>query len=285
MNGFYNVYKPAGISSSHLVVKVRGILRSRTGERPKVGHFGTLDPAAEGVLPIAVGSATKLFDYSLDKIKVYRADFVWGQTTDTLDADGTLVAEGERVEDPIRVEAACRTVVGTYGQIPPQYSAKSVGGVRAYDLARRGVEVVLQPKQVTVHGIEMLGHEGNCFSFVITCSAGTYIRSICRDIATAMGTVGYMSRLIRLRSGDFDVTQSVSIEEIEADYRAHFLSLDRYADALPHYDLAEDVRRRVDNGVPMQADVDDALFCVRIGGVPYGIGTTKQGLLKIICRL
>ena len=285
MNGFFNVYKQSGLTSSDVVVRLRGILRARTGVRYKVGHMGTLDPAAEGVLPIAVGSATKLFNYMLDKVKVYRADFVWGVTTDTLDATGTVTGEGPQVSDPDAVAVACRRLVGTYGQIPPQYSAKSVDGVRAYDLARRGVEVDLAPRVVTVYEIVVVRHEANRFVLDITCSGGTYIRSICRDMAALLGTVGHMAHLTRLRSGDFAVDDAVSLADIEGDYAAHFLPLARYAECLPCLSVDEKHRKALDNGMMYEATCDAPLVQVVLGGVPYGIGHTPNGILKIICRL
>lgn len=284
MNGFFNVYKTPDMTSSDVVVKLRGILRSRTGTRFKVGHLGTLDPAATGVLPIAVGSATRLFNYMLDKVKIYRATFVWGVTTDTLDGMGQKIATGPLVEDVDLVRAVVPQMVGTYGQIPPQYSAKSVDGVRAYDLARRGVQVDLQPRTITVFSMQMVEYAGNRFTFDITCSAGTYIRAICRDMAMAMGTVGYMQSLLRVRSGEFDISSAHTLGDIEVDYMAAFLPLTQYAHDLPAFCLEESLRRTVDNGVPYAVDFTHPLVRVEVGGAPYGIGTRQNGLLKIICR-
>lgn len=285
MNGFYNVYKTPDMTSSDVVVKLRGILRTKTGVRFKVGHLGTLDPLAEGVLPIAVGSATKLFNYMLDKRKRYQATFVWGETTDTLDAGGRSTATGEAVTDADRVRVAASRLVGTIAQLPPAYSAKSVDGARAYDLARRGVEVSLAPKEVTVYAIELIAQDGNAFTFDVECSAGTYIRALCRDMAAEMGTVGYMRSLLRVQSGEFGMDGAVTLREIEQDLAAGFLSLEAFAETLAVYNVDEQYRKHIANGVPYPMDIDQSYARVDVGGVPYAIGCTQQGVLKIICRL
>jgi len=285
VNGFYNVYKTPDMTSSDVVVKLRGILRSRTGVRFKVGHLGTLDPLAEGVLPVAVGSATKLFNYMLDKRKRYLATFVWGETTDTLDRAGQVTATAERVEDVERVSEAAIQQVGRIMQTPPAYSAKSVDGARAYQLARNGVEVALPPKEVTVYSIELVAHEANAFSFVIECSAGTYIRAICRDMAASMGTVGYMSKLTRTQSGEFALSGAVTLAQIEEDICAGYVSLADFAASLKCYNIDEQYRKHVENGVVYPMQIDQSYARIDVGGVPYAIGCTQEGVLKIICRL
>ena len=285
MDGFYNVLKSTDMTSSDVVVKLRGKLRARLGYRPKVGHLGTLDPAGAGVLPIAVGQAVKLFEYMLDKQKVYRAEFVWGQTTDTLDSYGNVTECGEAVCDVERVLAAAKQWVGTYDQYPPQYSAKSVGGRRAYELARKGESVDLPPKQITVQDIRLVRHEGNAFTFDITCSSGTYIRSIARDIAQTLGTVGYMSYIIRLRSGPFVLEEARTLAEIDEDLQKGFLPLVNYAKTLPIYRVDERLRKCVENGIPHEYEgLLGEPQCICIGETPYGIGCLREGRLKIICK-
>ena len=153
MKVFVNINKPSGMTSSDVVVKVRGILRKASGEKQKVGHLGTLDPIGTGVLPIAVGSATRLFDYMQEKVKVYRATFVFGQTTDTLDITGNITGECDVFPTKEQIDVAVSAIHGEIDQIPPQYSAKSVDGVRAYDFARKGIEVDLKPKRITIYYI------------------------------------------------------------------------------------------------------------------------------------
>ena len=285
MNGFYNVYKTPDMTSSDVVVKLRGILRTKTGVRFKVGHLGTLDPVAEGVLPIAVGNATKLFNYMLDKRKTYRATFVWGEETDTLDRAGRVTATGERVEDAERVLAAARSQVGVIRQTPPAYSAKSVGGRRAYDLARQGVDVDLPQSEVTVWSIDPVAHDANEFTFDITCSAGCYVRSICRDMARAMGTVGYMKKLVRTRSGEFGIESAVALSDVEKDLANGFVPLAAFARDLAVYDVPETYRKNVENGVPYPIHIDQPYARIDLGGVPYAIGHSQDDVLKVICRL
>jgi len=201
MNGFINVLKPSGATSSDVVVCVKHALREK-----KVGHLGTLDPGACGVLPVAIGQATKLFNFLTDKVKHYRAFFTFGKTTDTLDSYGEKSAQTGRVPDKSAVLSVLHCFCGELEQIPPIYSAKTVNGVKAYKLARNGVDAELKPRKVTVYEISLLSQvSADTFMLDIRCGAGTYIRSLARDIAAACGTVGYMSGLIRLSSGNFKV--------------------------------------------------------------------------------
>ena len=156
MKGFVNIYKPSGMTSSDVVVKVRGILRRATGEKQKTGHLGTLDPLATGVLPIAVGNATRLFDYMQKKTKVYIAMFKFGETTDTLDRGGVVTCVDGKTVNSKDIELVLTDLVGEIDQLPPQYSAKSIGGRRAYDIAREGGIAELKPKTVSIRSIEIL---------------------------------------------------------------------------------------------------------------------------------
>ena len=285
MNGFFNVLKSTSMTSSDVVVKLRGILRAQTGVRYKVGHLGTLDPGGSGVLPIAIGNAVKLFNYLIDKTKVYRAQFVFGTTTDTLDSYGRITANGPSVQDVDAVLCAASRLVGTYKQIPPMYSAKSVNGIRAYDLARRGETVDLPSRQVTVYRIDMVAHNGNRFDFDIECSGGTYVRAICRDLAAELGTVGYMSYIIRLRSGDFAIEDAHTLAEIQQDVECGFVPLQQWANSLPVYSINRNNYEGIANGVVYRVD-DMPLPLYRIDiGEPYAVGCAQNGRLKIVCKL
>ena len=213
MKGFVNINKPLGMTSSDVVVKVRGILRRASGEKQKVGHLGTLDPQGSGVLPIAVGTATRLFDFMQEKTKVYQATFVFGKETDTLDGVGKVVETSDILPTKEQISDFVSSYCGEIDQIPPQYSAKSVDGKRAYDLAREGKTVDLTPKRVNIiyvkliEAVNRVAHLANGnyalseneYAFEIACSSGTYIRSIARDVAHALGTVGYMSSINRIQ--------------------------------------------------------------------------------------
>ena len=156
MKGFVNINKPLGMTSSDVVVKVRGILRRASGEKQKVGHLGTLDPQGSGVLPIAVGTATRLFDFMQEKTKVYQATFVFGKETDTLDGVGKVVETSDILPTKDQISAFVSSYCGEIDQIPPQYSAKSVDGKRAYDLAREGKTVNLTPKRVNIIYVKLI---------------------------------------------------------------------------------------------------------------------------------
>ena len=210
MNGFINVLKPVGATASDIVVCIKHVLHEK-----KVGHLGTLDPGASGVLPVAVGQGTKLFNYLTNKVKYYRAFFTFGKTTDTLDSYGEVVGSGGKVPSAEEVSSALKSFRGEIQQIPPAYSAISVGGVRAYKLARNGETMELRSRTVQIYDICVVEQRSaDTFVVDIKCSGGTYIRSLARDIANACGTIGYMSGLIRLQSGCFDFETAYTLDEI-----------------------------------------------------------------------
>lgn len=219
MDGFINILKPVGATASDVVVCAKHVLHE------KCGHLGTLDPGAAGVLPIAVGRATKLFDFLTDKKKRYRAYFTFGKTTDTLDSYGKVSASGI-VPSEAQLNKALELLQGKISQMPPAYSAISVGGVRAYKLARSGAEPILRQREVTIFSFELLRrHSESTFVFDIVCSAGTYIRSLARDLAALCGTVAYMSCLIRLSSGCFDIADAVTLDELRENKEKCLLGL------------------------------------------------------------
>ena len=210
MNGFINFYKPSGMSSAYALNKIKKRFK---GE--KIGHMGTLDPMASGVLPVAIGKATRLFDFLLDKTKLYRAEFTFGYETDTLDADGEIVKSGGKIPTFSEVLKASQELVGVIDQIPPIFSAKNVNGKRSYELARQGKEVNLPPKKVEILSIipKQTGKR-ETFIFDIECKGGTYIRSIARDIASKLDTFATMTSLIRLKSGYFDIENAYLVDDI-----------------------------------------------------------------------
>ncbi len=295
MKGFVNINKPYGMTSSDVVVKVRGILRKAGGEKQKVGHLGTLDPIGTGVLPIAVGTATRLFDYMQQKVKIYRATFVFGKTTDTLDCTGKVVEIGSFIPTREQIDEAARNIVGDIDQIPPQYSAKSVGGVRAYDLARKGIQVDLKPKKVTVYYVKTVDCDldgtqyalkENEYAFEIACSSGTYIRSIARDIAASLGTVAYMSSICRIKSGDFEICDSVLLEDFEKTPLEYLKSIDCALKSFEKVQIDDTQKSKVLNGVSIKTDAlppDD--FVVECDGEVLGMGECVNGLLHMKTRL
>lgn len=261
LNGFINVNKEKGMSSAFVVTKLKRILRSRGIAFDKIGHTGTLDPDGEGVLPIALGKATRLFDYTLDKKKVYYTEFVFGKETDTLDESGVVIKECDKVVEISDILSVIPTLKGEIDQIPPLYSAKSVDGRRAYDLAREGKEFTLKPKRVTIYEIEFFGVNNGAYAFRITCSGGTYIRSIARDMAYAMGTLGYMRYIRREASGPFNIERAYTLNELESiDIEQNLIKMEEILVDMPRFDAPKGAERLLDNGVRMALKVPDGSF-------------------------
>lgn len=267
LNGFINVNKEKGMSSAFVVTKLKRILRSRNIPFDKIGHTGTLDPDGEGVLPIALGKATRLFDYTLDKKKVYYTEFVFGKETDTLDESGVVVKESAKNIGESDILGAIPALKGEVDQIPPMYSAKSIDGRRAYDLARQGIEFTLKPKRVTIYEIEYLGPRNDAYAFRITCSGGTYIRSIARDMAYEMGTLGYMRYIRREESGKFTLQKSFTLQELESvDIEQNLIKMEEILEDMPRFDAPKGTERLLDNGVRMSLKVPSVPFTIYING-------------------
>ena len=206
------VNKPRGLSSNAVV----NIVKKTVGAK-KAGHLGTLDVEGEGLLPVTLERATKLFDLYLQKDKVYKTTFRFGQTTDTLDLEGKITAKDDKIISKEEVERVLPLLVGKINQMPPAYSAKKIKGRKAYDLAREGKDVQLKPKLVEIYSIKLLSHKKqNEFEFEVHCSSGTYIRSLCRDMAEKLSTYGVMLNIIRTKCGDFDLKDAYTLEEIKA---------------------------------------------------------------------
>lgn len=282
LNGFININKTSGLSSN----KALSILKYHLKQNnilTKVGHFGTLDPIAEGVLPVALGRATRLFDYSIDKEKIYDATFVFGKETDTLDYTGEVVRAGGRMVSEEEIEAVIPSLTGNVMQIPPIYSAKSVCGVRAYKLARQGEDFSLPPKRVTINSIVLTGRDDaeNTFNFRISCGGGTYIRSIVRDMAYAMGTLGYMSKLRRIASGPFSIESSYNVDEL-GTVSDKILPVNVFTDKFFRYDLSLMEYSTVKNGVPTYIDCScEDYIAVYYNEEIIGIGEIIDKKLKI----
>jgi len=210
MIGFLNVYKPEGLTSNAVVQKIKKKFHIK-----KIGHMGTLDPMATGILPIAIGKATRLFEYSLDKTKRYIATFNFGYTTDTLDITGQIISNDGYIPSSDDISKVLPKMIGKLSQIPPNFSAKNINGKRAYDLARSGIEFELTPKEVEIIDIRLIEQvSNNCYKFDIVCSSGTYIRSIARDMASYLKTYGCMSSLERIENGRFIKNNSIELDKL-----------------------------------------------------------------------
>ncbi|MGP7796502.1 tRNA pseudouridine(55) synthase TruB [Sphingomonas sp. CLY1604] len=216
MHGWVIVDKPLGLGSTQVVSAVKRALRQGGYGKFKVGHGGTLDPLATGVLPVAVGEATKLAGRMLDSDKVYDFTIRFGEQTDTLDAEGAVIATSDVRPTLGEVEAVLPRFTGPISQVPPAYSALKVDGERAYDLARAGEEVVLASRDVTVHALHSSPARGGMEGITLTAhvSKGTYIRSLARDIALALGTVGHVTMLRRTKAGPFTLAPAISLDKL-----------------------------------------------------------------------
>lgn len=213
MDGIFNVLKPPGMTSHDVVGALRKILHMK-----KIGHGGTLDPLAAVVLPVFTGMATRFLEYAAHEEKSYRAELTFGFQTDTGDTEGAVIAES-----PVRdltaeeIEAALASFRGEGTQIPPMYSAISVGGTKLYKLARQGIEVKREPRPITLYELEKVDYTGKTLVFDVTCSKGTFIRTLCEDLAAKLGMKGTMSFLLRRRAGVFRLEDAHTLQEIAAD--------------------------------------------------------------------
>lgn len=214
MDGIINVYKEAGYTSHDVVAKLRGILQQK-----KIGHTGTLDPMAIGVLPVCCGKATKVCELLADRDKTYQAVCRLGVVTDTQDTTGTVLEENTVAGRITREEviAAAKSFIGDSYQIPPMYSAVKVNGKKLYELAREGKEIERKPRPITISSLEIMeiDMEEQIFSMEVTCSKGTYIRTLCHDIGQKLGVGAAMENLVRTRVGSFAIADAMTLDAIE----------------------------------------------------------------------
>jgi tRNA pseudouridine55 synthase len=207
INGWVILDKPSGITSAHAVAKVKRLLKPA-----KIGHAGTLDPLASGVLPLALGEATKTIQYMMDAAKAYSFTVTWGEERDTDDVEGKPTASSPKRPTEEEIEAILPEFTGHIQQTPPSYSAIKVDGERAYDLARGGEAVELKAREVRVDSLEIIKHHTDVTSFICHCGKGTYIRSLARDMGRKLGCFGHISVLRRLKVGKFSETHAISLE-------------------------------------------------------------------------
>jgi len=277
MTGFINIDKAAGKSSASSVAAVK-----RTFKVP-CGHMGTLDPLATGVLPVGLGKTTRLFPYLLDKTKTYRARFLFGVSTDTLDITGRTEERTKVIPTESEIIANLGKFTGKIDQIPPNFSAKCVDGKRGYQLARRGVAFSLPPKTVEITAFSLVGQiSENEYEFEITCKGGTYIRSLARDLGAATGSLAVMSALTRTVSGKFTIESAVTAEELSAakDPEKYIIPAD-FAVDYEKLTLDGIKAKKILDGVYEDYGFNDGVYRVYNGEEFWGIGEAKEGRLKI----
>ena len=277
-NGIILLNKPAGISSNSAVNKVKHLLCAK-----KAGHLGTLDVLGEGLLPITINKATKLFDYFLQKDKTYITVFKFGQTSPTLDMEGPLSEEDKNLDlQSADIDKVLGKFIGVQNQMPPIYSAKKINGKKAYALAREGVDVKLKPKQIEIYKFKLLRKIAkNTFEFEIDCSSGTFIRSLCRDLAQELSTYGVMQRIIRTRCGKFELNNAYTFKDIE-DGNFTLINPDVLF-SQPRFDLEERQFEKVQNGGNIQ--IPEGQFKIYYKNQFLGLGQSENQKFKMLVRL
>jgi tRNA pseudouridine55 synthase len=292
VHGWIVLDKPLGLGSTQAVSAVKRVLRQGGHGRAKVGHGGTLDPLATGVLPIAIGEATKLAGRMLDATKTYAFTVRFGRQTDTLDLEGQVIATSAVQPAPGAVAAiVAERFTGAIEQTPPAYSAILIDGRRAYDRARDGEDVAMVPRQVTIHRwdaiVESDADAEREATLTVTVSKGTYVRSLARDIALALGTVGHVTMLRRLCAGPFDLAQAISLDKLEtiakgADLANMILPLEAGLVDIPALDLDPEQARAVRQGrVLTGLPQSDGLWLARSGMVPVALANLADGALRV----
>ena len=277
MKGFINLIKPEGMSSAYAV----GAVKKRFNI--PCGHMGTLDPMASGVLPVGLGKASRLFDYLLDKEKVYVAKFKFGLETDTLDITGKQLNTTKNIPTLELINSVLPKFIGEIDQIPPKYSAKCIDGKRGYELARKGVEFELAPKKVIINNAKCLGQVGEDeFEFEFTCKGGTYIRSLARDIALECSSLAVMSALDRRSCGVFNYANGVSVDQVKTleDIEKYIIP----ADSVVNFEkliLTDKQATKILNGVFENYGFTDGTYRVYNQTEFWGIGVAQDGILKI----
>lgn len=257
--GFVNIIKPTGMTSSDVVMAVKKTLKTK-----RVGHLGTLDPAASGVLPVAVGKATKFFDYFLNKDKVYRAVVEFGVNSDTLDSFGNITNIDNNIDiSENEILSVLPKFIGEISQVPPKYSAKKVGGKKAYELARENINFELKPRKLTIFSIKLVEKcEKNRFLFEVHCEAGTYIRSLFNDIAGELSTSCVTSVIIRTKSGAFNINNAISLEDFKQNP-----SIDSIEDVLRNIQKIEvsgHIAKQIINGVKVSKEEFEKTLSVKV---------------------
>ena len=283
IEGIVTVLKPPAMSSSDVVVDIRKIFETK-----RVGHLGTLDPEAAGVLPVCVGRAVRLFDYLVDKQKTYLAEIAFGASTDTQDAQGKVVETSGAVVTEEELRMVLPQFTGTIVQTPPMYSALKFNGQKLYDLALAGKEIPDKSREVEIASLACVGTRGeNRFLIETTCSRGTYIRTLCADIGAAIGVPAHMAFLLRTASGPFTLEHAYSIAEL-ADMKEQgrlsdaLISCEDAVAFLKRLDLGRDRRKPAMNGLPTRTNAADGTYRFYCEGF-LGIGVVKDGsaVLKV----
>ena len=277
VNGWIILDKGVGMTSTHAVAAVKRALSAR-----KAGHAGTLDPLASGILPIALGEATKTVPFIMDGRKSYVFTVAWGVETNTDDAEGEVVARTEGLPSPAEIEALLPRFTGSIQQVPPRFSAIKIQGERAYDLARDGEVVELQPRVVEIDRLALVRHEGNRSVIEADCGKGTYVRAIARDLGRALGCLGHIAALRRTRVGPFSDADAVSVDHVATDPAA-LRPVETALSDIPSIAVSRDMAGRLMRGQSIilrgrEAPVSGKVYAT-CGGVLVAVGDVERGEL------
>jgi len=277
-DGFINLNKPAGMTSHDAVNHLRKIFSTR-----KVGHAGTLDPQACGVLPVAINRATKFIEYLADCDKTYRAEILFGVATDSGDLEGKIISRTENFFMPTidELDAALKNFVGEIEQTPPKFSAIKIHGRKAYDLARKNFDFEMPVRRVKIFRLELVALEKNSATIEIDCGKGTYIRSLAIDIGARLNLPATLKNLIRLRVGSFDLKNSLTFDEIKKIGADCLLPIETCLNHLPTFELDERRVKAFLNGLPTTLHAPDEKFLRIISdGKFLGVGRIERGELR-----
>ena len=285
MNGIIIINKHKGCTSHDIVYKVKKMFNE------KVGHTGTLDPMATGVLPLLIGKGTQCSKYLINHDKIYNVTLQLGEKTDTADSEGKVIETKEVKEKTLKkenIEKIFEKFKGKQEQIPPIYSAIKVNGKKLYEYARKGQEVEIKPRKIEIYNIELLNinEKQKQIEFQVSCSKGTYIRSLCEDIAQRLGTVGYMLELKRIQVGNFNIKEAVTIEQLENNIdnkefiEENFIQFEEIFKNKEKIELDDRKLRLFLNGVQLTMTCKDEIYRIYSNNKFIGIGIVKDNLLK-----
>lgn len=279
MDGIIIINKTKNCTSHDIVKKAKKILNE------KVGHTGTLDPNATGVLPLLVGKGTQISKYIINHDKTYESVLQLGEKRDTADAEGKILETKEVPEENLHtenVEKVLKSLIGKQEQVPPIYSAIKVNGKKLYEYARKGENVEIQPRIIEIYDIELIkiDLQNKTIKFRVHCSKGTYIRTLCEDIAEKLHTVGYMKELNRTQVGEFKIEDSIKMEELEEGMYNSFITIEKYFDLCSNINLTERKLQLFLNGVQLTYNLEDGIYKIYSDENFIGIGTVNNNVLK-----
>lgn len=279
MDGIIIINKPKNCTSHDIVKRAKKIFNE------KVGHTGTLDPNATGVLPLLVGKGTQIAKYIINHNKTYEAIVQLGEKTDTADVEGNVIEKKEVPKESLqkeKIKDVLKSFVGKQEQVPPIYSAIKVNGKKLYEYARNGQKIEIQPRNIEIYNMKLINVDlkNNTIEFKVDCSKGTYIRTLCENISEKLNTVGYMKDLKRTRVGEFKIEESITIEELDKDSEKGVITIEDYFKSYKSIILNEKKLQLFLNGVQLTWEMQEDTYKIYSKQQFVGIGTIKNNLLK-----